>query len=369
VEVFVVDNNSVDDSVRTVRSRYPDVNLLCNRDNIGFGSANNLAIQQARGRLILILNPDTILQEDTLDVLVKFMDSHPEAGAAGCRILNPDGSFARESRRAFPTADVAFYRMVGLSRLFPKSKRFGRYNLTYLPEDQISEVDALSGSCMMVRSNTLIQNFDGSGEGSGAFDESFFMYGEDLDLCFRIQKAGWKIFYVPDTQIIHYKGESTKKGELQYVRHFYGAMLLFNEKHFDTGRSRFLTGMMRLGIMLRAGLSYFLHRVRNVSPAILDFAIVYLSVTLIGVARSAAMERTLAPLFYASVSPAYALSTVIGIYLSGGYHRPAQYRPRTAIAGIVLGGLIAACRFAPDRVARSLEQSSRGASSCYSRRR
>ena len=342
VEVFVVDNNSVDDSVKTVRSRFRDVILICNKENIGFGSANNVAIRRARGRMILILNPDTIIQEDTLDVLVEFMDTHREVGAAGCRILNPDGSFARESRRTFPSADVAFYRLTGLSRLFPKSKRFGRYNLTYLPEDQTSEVDALSGSCMMIRSNALVQNADGSGSGSGPFDEAFFMYGEDLDLCFRIQKAGWKIFYVPRTQIIHYKGESTKKGELRYVRHFYGAMLLFLEKHLDTGRSRILTSVLRTGIMFRAGLSYFVHHARNVSPMFLDFAIVYVSVTLVGIAKSAAMDRMLAPLFYASVSPAYAISTVIGIYLTGGYHRPAEYRPRSAFAGIALGGLIAA---------------------------
>lgn len=363
VEVFVVDNNSVDDSVTAVRTRFPEVNLICNKENIGFGSANNVAIRQARGRYLFILNPDTIIQEDTLDVLKDFMEDHPEAGAAGCRILNPDGSFARESRRAFPTSDVALYKMVGLSRLFPKSKRFGRYNLTYLPIDQMSEVDALSGSCMMVRAAALVSDRDGSdegaaqneskigpgtesgtesGAGSGLFDESFFMYGEDLDLCYRIQKAGWKIYYVPDTQIIHYKGESTKKGELRYVRHFYGAMLLFIEKHLDPGRSRMLSGMLRTGILLRAGLSYMGHHLRRARPVLLDFAIIYATVTLLGMARSAAIDRTLSPLFYASVSPAYAFSTVLGIYLTRGYRRPAEFHVRCALAGILLGGLVAA---------------------------
>ena len=135
------------------------------------------------------------------------MDAHPEAGAVGCKILNPDGTFAPESRRSFPTPAVAFYRMTGLSRLFPKSRVFGRYNLSYLTPDEATEVDALSGSCMVVRAKAIEQ--------AGMFDEDFFMYGEDLDWCYRIQQAGWSIHYTPDTQIIHYKGESTKKGELR----------------------------------------------------------------------------------------------------------------------------------------------------------
>jgi len=155
VEVFVVDNDSVDGSVEMVQAQFPEVQVIANRANVGFGKANNQAIDQARGRYLFVLNPDTIVQEDTLTAFVRFMDAHPDAGAAGCAILNPDGTFALESRRAFPTPAVAFYRVSGLSRLFPKSERFGRYNMTHLPRDEQAEVDALSGSCMFVRRSAL----------------------------------------------------------------------------------------------------------------------------------------------------------------------------------------------------------------------
>ena len=287
VEIIVVDNNSVDRSVEMVRTHFPNVRVIANEHNVGFGSANIQAIREAHGRYLLILNPDTIVQEDTLSTLVRFMETHPEAGAAGCQILNPDGTFAPESRRAFPTPQVAFFRMTGLSRLFPKSRLFGQYNLTYLPIDVEAEVDALSGACMLVRRaaltysreevealktangtlNESIQNpsflrpspepAPGSDpgarleiqnrNGAGLFDESFFMYGEDLDLCYRIQQAGWKIFYTPETQIIHYKGESTKKSELRYVKLFYGAMLRFAEKHMQHRYPRLFLWMMHLG--------------------------------------------------------------------------------------------------------------------------
>jgi len=347
VEIIVVDNNSVDDSVEEVRNQFPEVILIANDENIGFGRANNVGIRQAAGRYLLILNPDTIIREDTLEVLVSFMDEHADAGAAGCRIINPDGSFARESRRSFPTAEVAFYRMSGLSRLFPKSKKFGRYNLSYLPEDEVAEIDALSGSCMMVRREALINSEPGRSNSNGRiaaglFDEAFFMYGEDLDLCFRMQKSGWKIFYVPYTEIIHYKGESTKKGDLQYVRHFYGAMLLFIEKHFDSDKSKFVKSLLRAGIMIRAGLGYCSHHVRRASPVGLDFLIVYGTVTLLAIARFAAIGRSILPLFYVSVALSYALSTIVAIAFLGGYKRSSDYPVKAALLGITAGCLVAA---------------------------
>ncbi|NQV73405.1 glycosyltransferase family 2 protein [bacterium] len=150
VEVFVVDNNSIDASVAMVQRDYPLVTLIANNENVGFGKANNQAIRLAKGRHILILNPDTIVQEDSLRAMAEFMDSHPDCGALGCQILNPDGSFAPESRRSFPTPEIAFFRMIGMSSLFPSSKRFGKYNLTYISKEEECEVDVLSGSCMMV---------------------------------------------------------------------------------------------------------------------------------------------------------------------------------------------------------------------------
>lgn len=269
VEVFVVDNGSADGSAGMVRSHFPGVHLLVNGHNAGFSRANNQAIVQARGRFVLLLNPDTLVQEDTFRTLIRFLERHPEAGAAGCTILNPDGTFAPESRRAFPSPATAFYRLAGLSRLFPGSRRFGRYNLSYLPEDEVAEVDALSGSCMLVRRSAMyysraeaeaprVQGIDvdacplPAGGGAGLLDEDFFMYGEDLDWCYRIQQAGWRIFYTPETRIVHFKGESTPKGDLRYVRLFYGAMLRFARKHFTGRYPRPFLWVLQAGIVSHA---------------------------------------------------------------------------------------------------------------------
>lgn len=358
VETFVVDNNSADGSADMVRERFRNVRLIENEENVGFAAANNQAICEASGRHLLILNPDTLLQENTLHALVRFMDAHPEAGAAGCSILNPDGTFAPESRRSFPTPSVAFYRMTGLSRFFPKSPVFGRYNLTYLPIDQESEVDALSGSCMMVRHAALYENGKGKDpskrkdggqtqEGAGLLDEGFFMYGEDLDWCYRIQQQGWKIYYTPDTQIIHYKGESTKKGELRYVRLFYGAMLRFVEKHFsgnlETGvlqrnSSRLLALAIRLGILVRALLTFAGRAFASVGPILIDLLLAF------GVMAGAARlwSAGFGSWFYLAVIPAYAVSAILGISLSGGYRRGRRKHLRPMFAGLVGSLLIIA---------------------------
>lgn len=338
LEVFVVDNNSVDGSPAMVRNQFPDVHLIANADNVGFGAANNQAIRRARGRYILVLNPDTIVQEDTFSKMIRFMDDHPQAGAAGCKILHPDGSFARESRRAFPTPSVAFYRMIGLAGLFPRSAVFGRYNMTHLPENEVAEVDALSGSCMLVRRDAVFGG--GSGHGAGLFDEAFYMYGEDLDWCYRIQKAGWKIYYTPETQIIHYKGESTKKGELRYVRLFYGAMLRFTEKHFENRYSRLFAGLLRLAIVARAGLTVVAEAGRTFAWPLLDGATVYGAAVLAASLHAAALGTGVDPLFFGAVAPAYALGSVAGIGAAGGYGR--RLRIRSVWLGVFVGLLVVA---------------------------
>ncbi len=363
VEIFVVDNNSVDRSVEMVRAHFPNVHVIANEHNVGFGSANNQAIRQARGRYLLILNPDTIVQEDTLSTLVAFMDAHPEAGAAGCQILNPDGSFAPESRRSFPTPKVAFFRMTGLSRLFPKSRLFGQYNLTYLPIDAETEIDALSGACMLVRRAALkhskeeydalkaangspkepIQNPQSKIQnptGAGLFDESFFMYGEDLDLCYRIQQAGWKIYYTPDTQIIHYKGESTKKSELRYVKLFYGAMLRFAEKHMQHRYPRLFLWMMRLGVVVRASLTVLANALRRMGAPLLDLVLIAALVIGLGVWRSGETDVGFTTLFYWMVAPGYALITVTAIGALGGYRGRRRNRSGPAWIGTGLALLI-----------------------------
>lgn len=340
VEIFVVDNNSIDDSVLMVQQDYPSVKLIANSENVGFGKANNQAIRQACGRHILILNPDTIVQEDSLRTMVAFMDSHPDCGALGCQILNPDGSFAPESRRSFPTPEIAFYRMIGLSTLFPKSERFGKYNLTYLPKDLPSEVDALSGSCMMVRRDAFF-GINGK-QKAGLFDEDFFMYGEDLDLCFRIQEAGWTVWYSPETQIIHYKGESTKKGELRYVKLFYGAMLLFIEKHLEVEKSSPLAIFLRFGILIRAGLTLLGNGIRSSSSVLKDVFSVYLCVALIGAIRFAQTDVSMTPLFFATIAPAFALSTSLAIGFLGGYRMSRRNRIEPVIPAVLVGFLTVA---------------------------
>lgn len=365
VEVFVVDNGSVDGSVEMVRTLFPDVRVISNEENVGFARANNQAIRLARGRFLLILNPDTIVQENTLRTLVEFMDRHSDAGAAGCTILNPDGSFALESRRAFPTPQVAFYRISGLSRLFPRSRRFGRYNLTYLPEEDTAEVDALSGSCMLVRHAALyysqgeaeslkISEVDPdalcqvgasapSSTGAGLLDEDFFMYGEDLDWCYRIQQAGWKVFYTPETRVIHYKGESTKKGELRYVRLFYGAMSRFAEKHFHSRYSRLFSALLHAGILLRASATVAANVFRRLRAPILEFLLAFAVVILVGEARALEAGMNFPSSFYALLAPAYALSIVIGIAACHGYARSGPPRLRSVIAGTLLGFVAIAC--------------------------
>ena len=353
VETFVVDNDSADGSAQMVRERFPDVRLIANEENVGFATANNQAIREAAGRHVLVLNPDTILQEDTLRTMVAFMDDHPEAGAVGCRILNPDGTFAPESRRAFPTPAVAFYRIAGLSKLFPQSPTFGRYNLTYLPLDEVCEVDALSGSCMMVRRDAVLgseSDASAPGTSAGLFDEAFFMYGEDLDWCYRIQQAGWRIYYTPDTQIVHYKGESTKKGDLRYVMLFYGAMLRFVEKHVthregagvaDRIASALLAVGLRLGIVSRAALAALGRVGRAVSGPVMDGALAWAALAATAAAWSRADGFTFEASYYAFVLPAYAAVLVSAVGLTGGYRRTGQSL-RPVLAGAALAGLAVA---------------------------
>lgn len=225
-EIIVVDNASDDGSVEFIREKFPQINLIVNKTNVGFSKANNEALKVSKGKFILLINPDTIVSEDTITKMIDFINQYPEVGLAGCKILNPDGSLQLACRRSFPGPWTSFCKVTGLSTLFPKSKLFAKYNLTYLDENSTYEVDAISGSFMMMKREAY--------EKVGGFDEQFFMYGEDLDLCYRIQKNGYKVFYYPGTQIIHYKGESTKRSSLDETKYFYNAMNLFVKKHFSS---------------------------------------------------------------------------------------------------------------------------------------
>ena len=223
-EIIVVDNASVDGSVQAVSKHFPNVNLVANDKNIGFSAANNIGIKNASGEFVVLINPDTLVQEDTFLKLLEFMNSTSEAGGATCKILNPDGSFSIDSRHSVPKPSTALWKFLGLNKLFPKSKIFGRYNLTFLDPDETYPVDAISGSFMFLRKKAI--------EETGLLDEDYFMYCEDIDYCYRLNKKGWKVYYVPTTSIIHYKGESTKKTNVDYVINFNKSLYLFYKKHF-----------------------------------------------------------------------------------------------------------------------------------------
>ena len=222
-EIFVVDNDSADGSVEFLRKRFPQVEVIDNGCNAGFGKANNIALAKATGRYVLFLNPDTVVAERTIPGCIEYMDAHPDTGAVGVRMQYGDGHFALESRRSLPTPSVAFWHMTGIGRLFSHSRVFAKYHLSYLDRDRECRIDVVSGAYMFIRKEAL--------DKTGGFDEAFFMYGEDIDLSYRILQQGYKNCYLP-LPIVHYKGESTNKTSYRYAKVFYDAMNIFFDKHF-----------------------------------------------------------------------------------------------------------------------------------------
>ena len=241
-EIFVVDNASTDGSDTYIPRRFPQVKYIYNAGNVGFARANNQAMALSSGRYVLLLNPDTVVGESVLSEACRFLDDHPDAGALGVKMLDGDGRFLPESKRGFPSPWVSFCKIFGLAKIFPRSPRFGRYHLRYLGENEINRVDVLSGAFMLLRRSTL--------DRCGLLDEQFFMYGEDIDLSYRMTLTGRHNYYLP-LRIIHYKGESTKTESLRYVRIFYQAMLIFLRKHYPHYKF-FAQFSIRLAIYLRA---------------------------------------------------------------------------------------------------------------------
>jgi GT2 family glycosyltransferase len=246
-DVWVVDNNSRDESVRMVREDFPQVNLIENDDNLGFSKANNQAIAKSASDYILLLNPDTVVRDRAIDKMVAFMDAHPDVGISGCRVLNKDGSLQPACRRSVPTPKVAFYHLSGLSKLFPNSMIMAKYNLTYLDPDQSHEVDAVSGAFLLIRRAVVDQ--------IGLLDEVFFIYGEDVDWCVRAKQAGWKVMYHPEAEILHYKGGCSANSR-RTAYEFYRAMYLFHRKHFAKDHSPVANLLICTGIVIRAMLSW-----------------------------------------------------------------------------------------------------------------
>ena len=244
-EIIVVDNHSGDDSIAFSRELHPQVTFIENDENAGFARANNQAIIQARGEFTLVLNPDTIITPRCLQEGIAWMRSHPKCGAIGARMMDGNGVFLPESKRAFPTPWVSFCKIFGLSKLVPRSRWFAKYHLRYLSDEEPQRIDILSGAYMLCRTAVLQQ--------LGGFDEDFFMYGEDIDLSYRIVKAGYENWFLP-TPMVHYKGESTRKDTMRYVRVFYDAMLIFYRKHFPRFNFIFYP-VIKLGVMVRAGMA------------------------------------------------------------------------------------------------------------------
>ncbi len=331
-EIFVVDNNSVDGSCNLVKDKFPEVLLIENNENYGFSYANNQAIKQAKGEYILLLNPDTVVEEDTLKKVTGFMDNTPDAGGLGVKMIDGKGNFLPESKRGLPTPWVAFYKIFGLSALFPHSKKFGKYHLTYLPDDEINQVDVLAGAFMLLRKSVL--------EKVGLLDETFFMYGEDIDLSYRITQGGFKNYYFPETTIIHYKGESTKKGSVNYVRVFYKAMIIFAKKHFSEGKARAFSLLINIAIYFRATLAILSRLFSLIYLPILDALVIFLGYLFLTPywENQKFMPDYYPPEFLLFAVPVYILIWIGGILISGGYKKPVK--PWYIIRGLVWGTVV-----------------------------
>ncbi len=334
-EIIVVDNASKDGSAAYIKEKFKTIHFIENQDNKGFSGANNQGIKAARGAFILLLNPDTIVPEDLFVRTLQFMDKHPDAGGLGVKMVNGQGEFLPESKRAFPTPAVSFYKIFGLSKLFPKSSKFGQYHLTYLSEDETHQVDVLSGACMFLRKETL--------QKIGLLDETFFMYGEDIDLSYRITKSGYKNYYYPYTQIIHYKGESTKKGSLNYVYMFYRAMNIFVKKHINKTGVRLYSFLIKCAIWIRALLSAFrrlaVATFLPLADALLFFLGFFLITPLWESYKFSGSTSVYPPEFMHYIVPGNILLWSFFIFIFKGYRKNAP--PYRINKGILWGSLMA----------------------------
>lgn len=333
-EIFVVDNNSVDGSIRMVKEKFPDVHLIENKENTGFSKANNQAIRKSKGEYVLLLNPDTIVEDDTLRKVVQFMDDHSDAGGLGVKMLDGKGKFLPESKRGLPSPSVAFFKIIGLSGLFPKSKIFGKYHLGFLDKEKTHEIDILAGAFMLLRKSVLQE--------TGLLDESFFMYGEDVDLSYRITKAGYKNYYFPGTRIIHYKGESTKKSSMNYVFMFYNAMIVFANKHFSKENARTYSLMINFAIYLRAFISlaarFFTRILLPLADAIMIFAGIFF-ITGYWEQNYIFPDGGHYPSAFLHIAvPLYLGIWLLCVYLSSGYDKP--IRLIRILQGMVVGTII-----------------------------
>ena len=339
-EVFVVDNNSSDDSLKMLAQKFPKVKVIANKENIGFSKANNQAIKVSKGDYVLLLNPDTIIQEDTLQKCVNFMDLQVNAGGLGVKMVDGAGNFLPESKRGFPSPMAAFSKMSGLSKLFPNSKNLGQYHLSYLDKNKNHKVDVLSGAFMLLRKSVL--------DKVGLLDEDYFMYGEDIDLSYRIKKAGFDNYYFADTSIIHFKGESTKKGSLNYIKVFYNAMIIFANKNVTGTRGKVLKLLLQIAIYLRAFLAIIEKIISKIGLPIVDTLVISGNLYLLHLVWENIIkksEHVIFPdtFFYINI-PIYIITWLSSMWFFGVYNKVTKWR--FLIVALFTGTLLIAIFYA-----------------------
>lgn len=332
-EVIVVDNNSTDGSNEMIKDKFPSVVLIANKDNKGFSKANNQGVAIAKGEYILFLNPDTVMPEDFFSKTIGYMDAHPEAGSIGPKLLDGKGQFAPDGKKSFPSLSVAIFKTTGINKIFSKSPYFNKYYAVHIGEDETAEVDVLSGCCMLVRSRIL-------NEIGGAFDEDYFMYCEDVDLAYRIKKAGYKNMYYPETTLIHYKGESTRKATLSYVRIFNEALVTFVKKHYSKSNARLFILFINVGIVLRAILGAVKQALKVMRMPLFDALILFATLWFM---KQFWVEhiKNIEPIPASSVIatfPVYILLWLFSLYFNGVYDQ--SYRALRVIRGMLIGTVI-----------------------------
>lgn len=329
IEVWVVDNASVDGSCEMVRTDFPWVHLIENTDNVGFARANNQALRQAAAvgeneetdssHCFLLLNPDTIVERDTLVKCAEFIHEYPDCGGLCVKMVDGEGRFLKESKRGFPTPEASFYKICGLTHLFPKSRRLAAYYMGHLNENETNEVEILPGAFLMFRHEVY--------EKTGGLDESYFMYGEDIDFSWRIRLAGFKNYYFPQTHIIHYKGESTRKSSMNYVYTFYNAMSIFVGKYYSGRNARLFNAMLQCAIWIRASLAWISRLARRLAVPVLDFAAAYGGFIFLKQLWATYWGNDAGyypPQYTLVVIPIYILILMLCSWLSGGYDRPVR---------------------------------------------
>ncbi|MEN8827054.1 MAG: glycosyltransferase family 2 protein [Flavobacteriales bacterium] len=330
IEVYVVDNDSKDGSVEMVVESFPKVKLIANKKNVGFSTANNQAIKETNADYVVLLNPDTLVQSDSFEKVIKFMDEHPDAGGLGVTMIDGNGKFLPESKRGLPTPEVAFYKIFGFSKIFPKSKKFGKYHLGYLNKNETHKIEVLSGAFMAMRMETL--------DKVGLLDEDFFMYGEDIDLSYRITQGGYENYYFPGTTIIHYKGESTKKSSVNYVYVFYKAMAIFAKKHFESNKASLFSKLINIAIFFSASLAIIKRFFSLFFLPIIDFCAVFFGLHVVKTIYQDDHGLFHQPQLINISFAIYSLLILIAVFFAGGYDRPIKLQK--VVKGVFIGSLL-----------------------------